>query len=211
MWYPMSTECQWTHNTWKFSKTHFKVSTSVLSPWLNKCGPWQLWKSTWTRTSLAERKKWPFGFSGHQLNKSQLCLPGIIFLVPFIILFFLSFTFYYYISLSCRGRGGFPGSSVGKKSAGNAGKPWFNFWVKKLSSRRDRLPTPVFLGFPGGVDGKKFACNEGDLDWIPVLGKSNGGGHGNPLQYSCLENPMDRGVWQGIVHGVAKSWTQLSD
>ena len=106
MWYPMSTECQWTHNTWKVSKTHFKVSTSMLSPWLNKCGPWQLWKSTWTRTSLAERRKWPFGFSGHQLNKSQLCLPGIIFLVPFIILFFLSFTFYYYISLSCRGRGG---------------------------------------------------------------------------------------------------------
>ena len=172
MWYPMSTECQWTHNTWKVSKTHFKVSTSVLSPWLNKCGPWQLWKSTWTRTSLAERRKWPFGFLGHQLNKSQLCLPGIIFLVPFIILFFLSFTFYYYISLSCRGGGGFPGSSVGKKSACNAGKPWFNFWVKKLSSRRDRLPTPVFL--PGESHGQRslagyspWGCKELDTtEWL---------------------------------------------
>ena len=65
----------------------------------------------------------------------------------------------------------------------------------------DRLPTPVFLGFPGGADGKKFACNEGDSGWIPVLGRSPGGGHGNPLQYSCLENPMDRGVWQALAFG----------
>ena len=46
-----------------------------------------------------------------------------------------------------------------------------------------------------------------DLGSIPGLGKSPGGGHGNPLQYSCLENPMDRGVWQAAVYGVAKSWT----
>ena len=50
------------------------------------------------------------------------------------------------------------------------------------------------LGFPGGADGKESADNEGDLVLIPGLGRSPGGGHGNPLQYSCLENPMDRGV-----------------
>jgi len=55
--------------------------------------------------------------------------------------------------------------------------------------RRDRLPTPVFLGFPHGSAGKESACNVGDLGSIPELGRSPGGGHGNPLQYSCLENP----------------------
>ena len=53
--------------------------------------------------------------------------------------------------------------------------------------RRDRLQTPVFMGFPGGSDGKESACNVGDLGLIPRLGRSSGGGHGNPLQYSCLE------------------------
>ena len=51
------------------------------------------------------------------------------------------------------------------------------------------LPTPVFLGFPGGSDGKESACNAGDLGLIPGLGRSPGGGYGNPLQYSFLENP----------------------
>ena len=54
---------------------------------------------------------------------------------------------------------------------------------------RDKLPTPVFLGFPGGSDGKESACNSGDLGSISGLERSPGGGHGNPLQYSCLENP----------------------
>ena len=48
-----------------------------------------------------------------------------------------------------------------------------------------------------------------DMDLIPGLGRSPGGGHGNPLQYSCLENPMDRGAWWATVHGIAKSWTRL--
>jgi len=51
--------------------------------------------------------------------------------------------------------------------------------------KRDRLPTPVFLDFPGDVDDKESACNAGDLGWKDPLG----GGHGNPLQYSCLDNP----------------------
>ena len=77
--------------------------------------------------------------------------------------------------------------------------------------RRYRLPTPVFLGFPGGSDGKEFTCNVGDLDSIPGLGRSLGEGNGYPLQYSGLENSMDRGAWQATVHAVAKSRTQLND
>ena len=52
----------------------------------------------------------------------------------------------------------------------------------------------MWEGFPGGLDGKEPACNEGDLDLIPRLERCPGGGHGNPLQYSYLENPMDRGA-----------------
>ena len=55
------------------------------------------------------------------------------------------------------------------------------------------------------------AGDTGDPESIPGSGRSPGGGHSNPLQYSCLENPMDRGVWWATVHRVAKSWTQLSD
>ena len=55
--------------------------------------------------------------------------------------------------------------------------------------RRDRLPTPIFLGLPDGSVSKEFSCNAGDLGLIPRLGQSSGGGHGNPHQYSCLENP----------------------
>ena len=56
----------------------------------------------------------------------------------------------------------------------------------------------------GGSDGKELACKVGDLGSIPGLGRSPGGGHGNPLQYSCLENSMDRGAWQATVYGVLK-------
>ena len=57
----------------------------------------------------------------------------------------------------------------------------------------------------GGSDGKEFACNVGDLGLIPGLGRSPGGGYVKSLQYSCLEKPMDRGVWWAIVHGITKS------
>ena len=63
----------------------------------------------------------------------------------------------------------------------------------------------------GGSKGKESACNEGDLGSIPELGRSPGEGNGNPLQYSCLENPMDGGARWVTVHGVAKSQIQLSD
>ena len=67
------------------------------------------------------------------------------------------------------------------------------------------------MGFPHGSDGKESACNAGDLGTIPGSGRSPGGGHGNPLQYSCLENPMDRGAWQTTAHRVTKSQTGLSN
>ena len=65
--------------------------------------------------------------------------------------------------------------------------------------------------FPGGSDGKEFACSAGDLGLIPGLGRSPRDGNGNPLQYSSLENSMVRGAWKATVHGFAKSRTQLSD
>ena len=72
---------------------------------------------------------------------------------------------------------------------------------------------PSYLGFLGGtIVVKNLNANAGDAGnkgLIPGAGKSPGGGHGSPLQYSCLENPIDRGVWQAIVHGGAKSQTQL--
>ena len=67
------------------------------------------------------------------------------------------------------------------------------------------------MGFPGGAEVKASACNAGDLGSIPGLGRSPGEENGNPFQYSCLENPMDRGAWWATVHGVAKSQAQLSD
>ena len=68
--------------------------------------------------------------------------------------------------------------------------------------------------FPGGSAGKESACNAGDLGLIPrlwSLGRSPGGGNGYPLHYSYLENSVNRGAWRATVHGVAKSWTRLSD
>ena len=80
--------------------------------------------------------------------------------------------------------------------------PWFDSWVGKLRWRRDRLPTPVLLGFPCSSPGKESACNPGDLGLILRLGRSPGEGKGYPLQYSGLENSM-----YCIDHGVTKSWT----
>ena len=90
-------------------------------------------------------------------------------------------------------------------------RPQFDSWVGKIHWRRHRLPTPIFLGFPGGSDGKESACNVGDQGSIPGWGRSSGEGKSNSLQDSSLENPMDRGAWPATIHGVAKSQTQLSD
>ena len=77
---------------------------------------------------------------------------------------------------------------------------------RKIRWRRDRLPAPVFLGFPCGSAGKESTCNMGDLGSIPGLGRSPGAGKGYPLQYSGLQNSMDC-----IFHGIARSQTPLSD
>ena len=63
------------------------------------------------------------------------------------------------------------------------------------------------MGFPGGSDGKESACSTGDLGSIPGSGRSSGEGNGNPLQYSCLESPMDIGAQWATVHGVSKIQT----
>ena len=83
---------------------------------------------------------------------------------------------------------------------------WFDYWVGKIHWRRDRLPTPVFLGFPCGSAGKESASNAGDLGSIPGLGRSPKEGKGYIIQYCGLENFMDC-----TVHGVAKSRTRLTD
>ena len=84
-------------------------------------------------------------------------------------------------------------------------RPQFDSWVRKIHWRRDRLPSPVFLGFPCGSAGTESARNAGDLGSIPGLERFPGEGKGYRLQYSGLENSID------CVHGVSKSWTQLKD
>ena len=66
-------------------------------------------------------------------------------------------------------------------------------------------------GFPSSSVGKESVCNAGDPGSIPRSGRFPGEGNGNPLQYYCLENPMDRAAWQATVHGITKSQTRLSD
>ena len=107
-------------------------------------------------------------------------------------------------------------------------RPRFISWVRKIPWRRDRPPTPVFLGFPGSSVGKEADCNARDLGSIPGLGRSPGEGKGYPLQYSGLENShgqrilagyrpwghqglQSTGLPRATVHGVRKSWAQLSN
>ena len=128
-------------------------------------------------------------------------------------------------------------------------RPWVDSWVREICWRRDRLPTPVFFGFPGSSAGKESACNAGDHGSIPGSERSTEKGIGYPLQYSSAslvaqlvtnlpaveetwvqslawEDPVEKGkathssilAWRipwtvlyCIVHGVASSWTRLSD
>ena len=84
------------------------------------------------------------------------------------------------------------------------------FWLAACQKCKNLLNAYLlnpYITLPGGSGGKASAYNEGDLGSIPGLGRSHGEGNGNPLQYSCLENPMERGSWQATVHGVTKSQT----
>ena len=104
-------------------------------------------------------------------------------------------------------------------------------WLPSFPSSADMLPLTLPKGFfpsdftlppapaispsllnwvPLALVAKESVCNAGDLNLIPGSGRSPGEGHGYPLQYSCLENSMDRGAWQATVHGVGKSWIRLN-
>ena len=100
------------------------------------------------------------------------------------------------------------------------GKQWKQcqtiFWGSKITADGDcsnEIKRRLLLGkgFPGGPEVKASTCNAGDLGSIPGSGRSPGEGNGNPLHYSCLENPMDGGDLWATVHRVAKSRTRLSD
>ena len=80
-----------------------------------------------------------------------------------------------------------------------------------IHSTRNSLHLLTPVGLPRWLSGKESTCQAGDAGSIPGLGRSPGERNGNPLQYSCLGNPMDEGAWQTIVHGVAKSQTGLSN
>ena len=84
-------------------------------------------------------------------------------------------------------------------------------WRAGIIMLYEFVATSTVPDFPGGSNGKASAYNAGDLGSIPRLGRSPGEGNGNPLQYSCLENPTAGRARQATVHGVAKSWTRLSE
>ena len=86
-----------------------------------------------------------------------------------------------------------------------------NFWGKASHQTASYSEERFALGFPCSSVGRESACSAGDMGLIPGLGRSLGEGNGNPLQYPCLENLMDRGSWWAAVHGVTKSQARLSD
>ena len=82
-----------------------------------------------------------------------------------------------------------------------------DFLIQCVINPKIKMFSILYLGFPGGSDGKEPACNVGDPGSIPGLGRGPGEGNGNPVQCSCLENSTDAGAWWAMVHGVAKSQT----
>ena len=97
-----------------------------------------------------------------------------------------------------------------KKNASCQGTYQFDATYIKISSKKNYIlfkDTYTHADFPCGSDDKESACNSGDPCVILRLGRSPGERNGNPLQYSSLENSMDREAWRAIVHGTAKSWT----
>ena len=117
---------------------------------------------------------------------------------------------------------GFSGGSAGKESACSVGDlgsipglerspgegKGYPLQYSSLENSMDYIVYGLAKSLPGGSVSKESACNAGDTGLVPGLGRSPGGGHGNPLQYFCLENPMDRGAWRATVHRVTKSQTR---
>ena len=91
--------------------------------------------------------------------------------------------------------------SLGRIFTAHGTQTWLN---DEKKSPKDWLQRLKSLDFPGGSMGKNPSTSSGDMGLIPVLGRFPGKGNGNPLKYSCLGNPMDRGAWQATVHGIAK-------
>ena len=85
--------------------------------------------------------------------------------------------------------------------------------ISPTSSKKEKISDTYAMpqDFPGGSDSKVSVYNAGDPGLIPGSGRSPGEGNGTPLQYYCLENPVDREAWQATVHGVTKTWTQLNE
>ena len=100
--------------------------------------------------------------------------------------------------------------AVSSLRARQKGVSW-GLFPKATNPLHDGSTLRVFLGGAVAKNSTANAGDTGDVSLIPGSGRSPGGGNGNPLQYSCLENLKDRGAWQAMVHGVAKSWTKLSD
>ena len=84
-------------------------------------------------------------------------------------------------------------------------------FVGKMMSLLFNMPSSFVMAFPGGSLFKNVPANAGEANSIKKLRRSPGEGNGNPLPYSCLRNPMDRGAWRATIYGVIKSWTQLSN
>ena len=102
---------------------------------------------------------------------------------------------------------------INKKKIHQHERLW-GFKYRHFKPWADHVESNIYIyGLPSGASGKEPACwcrrPKRDKGWIPGLGRFPGGGHGNPLQYSCLENPMDRGAWRSTNHGVTKSQTWL--
>ena len=152
------------------SMTGFPGSSASKESACKRGRPWfdsWVWKISWWRDRLPTPVF--LGFSGDSDGKESACNAGDLGLVSWS---------HSHSELMM----GFPGSSTSNKSACKCGRPWFDSRVWKISWRRDRVPTPVFLGFSGDSDGKESACNAGDLGSVPVLGRSSGEGKDYPLQ-----------------------------
>ena len=120
---------------------------------------------------------------------------------------------HFHFSLSCIGEGhGNPLQCSCLENPRDGGAWWAAVYgVAQSRMRLKQLSSSKDLGLLWWLSSKESVCNAGDSGLIPGLGRSPGKGNDNPLQYSCLENPMDRGAWWATVHGVAQSHTKATE
>ena len=119
---------------------------------------------------------------------------------------------HFHFSLSCIGEGhGNPLQCSCLENPRDGGAWWAAVYGLHSRTRLKRLSSSKDLGLPWWLSSKESVCNAGDSGSIRGLGRSPGKGNDNPLQYSCLENPMDRGAWWATVHGVAQSQTKATE